>query len=150
MYQSLTGSWQLHYSTFPMWHRKGVSNVTFNYTPTIEHGESVLKDEVKYLKNGKAKSLKGYDVPDEHDDTKYTWRGYGLLWLFTSKWRVEWMDESKECLIVSFSKTLATPDGVDILFRSKSATESQIQDALAAIKSKNLLQNVKEPLLQVA
>lgn len=150
MHDLLAGSWHLRYSTFPMWHKPAISGVTFNYTPVQERGVAVLKDEVRYLKNGSAKILCGYDIPDNSDDSVYTWRGCGWLRLFSSRWKVEWMSVAKDCIIISFAATWVSPAGIDILTRTASKSEEAIQEALSIVAKQGLLHGISQPLIPVA
>lgn len=128
----LQGTWHLIYSNFNMWKKDGVNNITFNYTPVQQAGTTALLDEVKYHDNGKLKKVVGYDFP--YDDSKFTWRGKGLLFLLKSKWQVEWMSADKNCLVLSFEKTLFTPAGVDIIARDKKPTVALLQQAREIIQ----------------
>lgn len=144
----LSGIWYLRQSTFPMWHKEGVSNVTFNYTLIEKDGKAVLKDEVKYKKRDKDKSIAGFDKEDGANGS-YIWRGKGILALVKTSWKVKWMSRSGNCMVISFEKTFATPAGVDILTRGL-ASDDEIKEALAMISSNQLLINVKEAFLPVA
>lgn len=148
MIKLLPGTWHLHYSTFPMWQKEGVHSITFNYTPTDPDGKPALLDEVKYFKHDRTKTVTGYDRPDSNDASSFTWRGKGLLWLFTSKWRVEWMSEDCTAMVISFEKTLVTPAGIDILTRA-GADAAQLVTAQEIVVERGLLSGVKEPLLPV-
>ena len=146
----LSGSWRLHYSTFPIWQKEGISNVTFHYTPSQRDGKAILIDEVKYLKKERERTIKGYDHPDALDQYAYTWRGAGILRIFTNKWRIEWMSDAENCIIISFARTFITPAGIDILTKNGTGSETILQEALDVVASKSLMNQLNNPLLPVA
>lgn len=150
MIDILPGTWYILLSNFPMWKRKGVINPTFNYTLSEKDGEKILLDEVKSVKHGMRKSIEGFDYQDKEDASQFTWRGKGWLMLFTSKWKVEWLNADNTCAIISFQKTWATPAGVDIISRQKFAPESVIQEARAVISQSAHLKEMAENLFEVA
>lgn len=146
MVDILKGTWYLIYSNFAMW-KEDVSNVTFNYTPEQKDGKDVLLDEVKYLKGNKEKTITGYDYPE--DDTKFTWRGKGLLTMLSSNWQIEWINHAKDCIVISFEKTLVTPAGVDILTRVNNPSEKTLTEARQIIKMNERLRKAAEGIYRV-
>ncbi|RYE23533.1 MAG: hypothetical protein EOP51_10210 [Sphingobacteriales bacterium] len=116
--QALAGTWFVVGSNFPMWLKGDKHNPTFNYTVVEKRGEEVLKDEVKYDKNVKQKVIAGTDHLNKEDKQTFTWRGKGLLFIAKSKWQVKLMDEHGQWAVIYFSKTLFTPEGVDIISRT--------------------------------
>ncbi|MFN8344086.1 MAG: lipocalin family protein [Spirosomataceae bacterium] len=129
----LVGTWFIHATNFPMWLKGDKVNPTFNYSLVAER-EGVLLDEVKYRQNGKEKSIVGYDTQNSSDSSVFVWRGKGLLHLLKSEWKVALMDEAGQWAVIRFSKTLFTPEGVDIISRSSSlspATLEQIKTKMA-------------------
>lgn len=143
MIDILKGTWHLIYSNFSMW-KEDVENVTFNYTPEEKDGKYVLLDEVKYLKEGQEKSIIGYDYPE--DDTKFTWKGKGLLGILSSNWQLEWINHTQDCIIITFEKTLLTPAGLDILTRSDTPNEQILYEAKQIIKMNERLRKTAEGL----
>lgn len=147
MIKKLPGVWHLQYSTFPMWQKDGVHSITFHYTATELNGSPALLDEVKYFKKDTAKTVTGYDRPAAAN--AFTWRGKGLLGLFQSKWRVEWMSEDQTVLVISFDKTWVTPAGLDILTRDD-ADAGLLVRAQEIVRERSLLAGVRDPLLPVS
>lgn len=147
MIDVLQGTWHLIYSNFSMWKDDSISDVTFNYTPEEKDGKAVMLDEVKYLKDGKEKTVTGYDYPE--DDSKFTWRGKGLLAMLSSNWQVEWFNHDQSCVIISFEKTLVTPAGIDILTRGKQPADEIIKQAQQIIKMNDRLHKAAEGLFKV-
>lgn len=133
--QTLLGTWFVCSSNFPMWLNGDKTNPTFTYslagkktTPTV------LLDEVKYLKRGKPKTLTGFDYQDKTDSSTFVWRGKGLLSLVRSTWRVALIDPAGQWAVIWFSKTLFTPEGVDIISRTPTLsveTQTYIKSLMA-------------------
>ena len=111
-----------------MWLKGDKTNPTFNYTATTRKGEKVLLDEVKYLKKGKEKTITGYDYQNDKDSTAFVWRGKGILSLLKSKWRVALIDPEGQWAVIAFSKTLFTPEGVDIISRTPAISEGTMKE----------------------
>ncbi len=134
MLSFLIGTWFICSTNFPMWTKGDKVNPTFNYSLVDNRGNKVLFDEVKYSKNGKEKSIKGYDTQADYDPSKFTWRGKGLLFIAKSEWQVVLQDPKGEWAVIHFSKTLFTPEGVDVISRNKIISEATLEE----IKSKML------------
>ncbi len=124
----LAGTWFIVSSNFPMWLKGDKMNPTFNYTLTEKKGEQVLLDEVKYTKNGKQRSILGYDHADTKNDQAFIWRGKGLLSIAKSKWQVVMIDEKEGWAVIHFSKTLFTPEGVDIISREPRLGKDKLEE----------------------
>lgn len=137
LYHFLIGTWFICFTNFPMWTKGDKTNPTFNYThaPTKKYPER-LADEVKYLQNGQEKSIKGFDYPDAAKADRYTWRGKGITHLLRSRWSILLQDPKGQWAVIQFSKTLFTPEGMDIISRTQKIdpeTWQQIQMALRRI-----------------
>lgn len=124
----LAGTWFVCSTTFPMWTNGRNTHPEFRYTITQKNGREVLYDEVLYTRNGRSKTIRGYDRPDRSDSTAFTWRGKGLLGLLKSRWRVALSDPQGKWVVIAFSKTLFTPEGMDILFRDPSPDPAILTD----------------------
>jgi len=118
----LTGTWFICFSNFPMWTKGDKHQPTFHYEiVSRSKDKSVLSDEVSYIKKGKKKFIKGYDTQSHSDANSFVWRGKGFLKLLSSNWRVALRDEQNgQWAVIYFSKTLFTPEGVDIISREAS------------------------------
>ena len=117
--QALIGTWFVCSTNFPMWLKGDKTNPTFTYSITGEKADTtVLLDEVNYLKRGKSKTLTGFDYQDKTDSATFVWRGKGLLSLVRSTWHVALIDPAGQWAVIWFSKTLFTPEGVDIISRT--------------------------------
>ena len=128
IFTTLAGTWFICYSNFPVWLKGDKINPTFNYTITTRKEQNVLLDEVKYIRNGKQKTIVGYDYQDEKDSTAFVWRGKGILGLLKSKWRVALIDPNGQWAVIAFSKTLFTPEGVDIISRAPEISEETVKE----------------------
>lgn len=128
IFTTLVGTWFICYSNFPMWLKGDKTNPTFNYTITTRKEEKVLLDEVKYIKKGKEKTITGYDHQDANDSTAFVWRGKGILGLLKSKWRVALIDPKGQWAVIAFSKTLFTPEGVDIISRKPEISDETMKE----------------------
>lgn len=113
---TLVGTWFICFTNFPMWLKGNKTNPTFNYS-IIKGKESQLLDEVKFLKKGKEKSIRGIDYQDNQIPSAFVWRGQGILRVLKSKWQVKLLDKDGQWAVIWFSKTLFTPEGVDVICR---------------------------------
>ncbi|HLP20155.1 MAG TPA: hypothetical protein VK174_07640 [Chitinophagales bacterium] len=147
MIDILEGTWHLLYSNFKMWKGEDVANVTFNYTAIDKSSKPAMLDEVIYQKGKEQKTITGYDYPE--DDAKFTWRGKGLMSVLSSNWQVEWINDTKDCIIISFEKTLLTPAGVDILTRTQNPPARIIAEAKQIIETNERLRTAAEGLFAV-
>jgi len=131
----LIGTWFIIGTNFPMWLKGGKTDPSFTYTLMERHKKEVLLDEVKYIKKGKTKTITGFDHPDEDKQNAFIWRGKGLLAVAKSKWEVKLLDPKGEWAVIMFSKTLFTPEGIDIISRKQKLDPATI----LAIKDKIML-----------
>lgn len=137
--RSLEGTWHVIESTFPMWLEGAKASPAFHYRVIASFdGGLLLDDRVTYVERGEEKSIDGIDTPDPADSSHLTWRGKGLLRLFTSDWYVVMRapsDDDPPWAVIYFSATIATPEGVDIIARAPelpAATLAKIRAAIAA------------------
>ena len=119
MLTTLAGTWFVVSTNFPMWTKGTKKEPAFHYTIEQRKGETVLDDKVTYRKNNKEKSISGIDRQDPENPNAFTWRGKGLLKIARSKWEVRLMDEDKQWAVIYFTKTLFTPEGVDVISRDR-------------------------------
>ncbi|AEA45798.1 hypothetical protein [Fluviicola taffensis] len=122
----LEGKWFVNRSNFPMWLKGNKTNPSFNYSVTTRKGETVLLDEVLYTKKSKIKSIVGYDKPSNDSNTSFIWRGKGILGLLKSNWSILFLSTDQNWMIIHFKKTLFTPEGYDVISRSKTI-DSEVQ-----------------------
>ena len=73
--EDLEGKWFIHFTNFPMWLKGDKTHPTFNYT--VKNGG--LTDAVAYEKNGKHKSILGFDKPVDKTNQQFVWHGRGIL-----------------------------------------------------------------------
>ncbi len=124
---NLAGKWYIHYSDFPMWLKGDKLFPTFNYSLGRRGGTSGLEDEVKYIKDGRQKSISGFDTPTHERNVSFVWRGKGLMSLLKSEWEILYVDPAWQWAIIHFQKTLFTPEGYDVIGRDKQLSQEQEQ-----------------------
>ena len=132
----LEGKWFVNLTNFPMWLKGNKTSPSFNYTLTTKHGKPVLLDEVLYTKKSKTKNIVGYDKPMYENNNSFVWRGKGLLGFVKSKWNILYFDPEKQWMVIHFEKTLFTPEGYDVISRSKipdAELEKEIREKLAEL-----------------
>jgi hypothetical protein len=132
--EKLVGKWFIISSDFPLWLKGDRESPVFNYKLIEKKGHFILSDEVSYLKNGKTEYIKGYDFPDSKNNDSFIWRGKSLLFFIKSRWQIKLMDEKGEWAVIWFSKTIFTPEGVDVISRNKAIGPiilSQIKEKMA-------------------
>jgi hypothetical protein len=110
----LPGTWYIVATNFPMWLSGERRDPTFTYD-LVSPEPLVLGDTVTYVDaEGATKQIVGQDT---WRDGEFVWRGTKLLKLFASHWSVAGASEAGDVLAIRFSKSLATPAGVDIVAR---------------------------------
>ncbi len=137
----LEGQWFVVRSNFPMWVKGNKINPSFNYIVTTKRGKEVLLDEVVYAKQTKSKNIVGYDKPVDENNRSFVWRGKGILFFLKSRWDIVYLDKDGKWMIIHFRKTLFTPEGYDVISRSKkmdAQTEKQVLLKLTKLKIEEL------------
>lgn len=126
-----------------MWLDKKNTDPNFNYTNFREKkGKLIFDDCVMYSKNKSPKKIKGKDKQKHSDELKFAWRGKGLLALFKSNWRVIASDKEGRWIVIYSTKTLVSPEGVDVIARKKDLSEKEIHSILAHLDKKY----IKKPI----
>lgn len=132
--QTLVGTWRVGASTFPMWLDGTRASPRFTYSELQRRdGRVSLRDVVSYQRNGAVETIEGVDVQHATTPTHFTWSGRGFLAAFTSEWDVVFLDEQHGVAIITFSPTLATPSGLDVISREPLTEEGWVE-ALAEIE----------------
>ena len=139
----LEGTWYIHFSDFPMWLKGDKQYPTFTYTIRRRKGVVGLKDEVRYWKNNKAKSINGFDIPVEGRPGSFVWRGDGLLALLKSHWNIVYLDPEGTWAIIHFDKTLFTPEGYDVMACTGQLSEKIRQEIQEKLSELGLLSRMK-------
>jgi len=114
----LDGEWRVLASNFPMWHDGKKTQPSFRYRSYRDDERVRLDDTVAYLVKGKRDTIEGVDTQDPKFPQHFTWRGKGILRLFSSDWVILAVGPERRWIALYFTKTLATPEGVDIISRS--------------------------------
>lgn len=113
----LPGTWRIAATNFPMWLDGSRLQPQFTYGLLSESPLS-LTDEVSYVTpEGEGKQILGKDTFRRGE---FVWRGKGVLAIASSRWRVSASDADRTLLVVRFSKSFATPAGIDIVIREGS------------------------------
>lgn len=113
----LEGGWHVLASNFPMWLEGKKTDPTFIYR--VRPGETpiTLDDTVAYTDSGRRETIEGKDTQDPAAPAHFTWHGNGLLAAFSSDWVVLGSGPDDRWLVLYFTKTIATPEGVDVIAR---------------------------------
>jgi hypothetical protein len=120
LYRTLPGTWRILATTFPLWLSGKRLRPTITYTP-LSGDPLVLRDDVSYhTRAGVRRHLIGIDRY-RPSTGRFTWRGCGLLGLLTSRWTVDHVSSDGELAVLTFSASLATPAGMDVLGRGGEA-----------------------------
>lgn len=130
----LEGKWYVLRSNFPMWLKGKKINPSFTYTITNKGKDTVLLDEVHYQKKSNWKSIVGYDKPTDAQNHSFVWRGKGILGGLKSKWSILFLDSKEQWMIIHFKKTLFTPEGYDVISKSKSVDPETDKKILNKLK----------------
>ena len=130
----LEGTWYVIATNFPMWTKGTRSHPKFIYSNrrTVD-GRECFDDTVEYVQGGRTKTIVGVDTSD--GGRRFVWRGKGWLKFFVSRWEVISVAPDGQCLALSFTKTWATPAGVDIIARSPEVSDeayAQIHSEIGA------------------
>ena len=140
----LEGKWYVVATNFPMWLDKKNTDPNFNYTNFREKKRKLIFDDcVIYAKNKKPKQLKGKDKQKHSDKLKFAWRGKGLLALFKSNWRVISSDKEGRWIVIYSTKTLVSPEGVDIIARKKDISETEIRGIISHLDKKYIKKTIE-------
>lgn len=139
----LEGKWYVVATNFPMWLDKKNTDPNFNYTNFREKkGRLIFDDCVMYYKNKSPKAIKGKDQQKHSDELKFSWRGKGLLALFKSNWRVIASDKEGRWIVIYSTKTLVSPEGVDVIARKKDVPERELRSIIEHLDRKY----IKKPI----
>lgn len=132
---SLEGTWHVQGTTFPLWLEgtKRTPRFTYSNAQTRE-GVSTLDDLVSYEDHGETGTIEGVDTQSEQVPTHFTWRGRGLLALFKSEWDLVYRSPDGTWAVITFSPTLATPSGLDVISRSPTMDDESWVEATKLIE----------------
>jgi hypothetical protein len=135
--RTLSGEWHVAATNFPMWLDGERCKPRFRYSEVSETRDGVrMDDEVAYvdMASGEAGGILGFDLQDPDQPAHFTWRGDGILGLFTSEWYVARLSDDGAWAIIYFTSTPATPEGVDVLIRGPEPAEATRRAALEALR----------------
>ena len=145
--QDFEGTWYIHLTNFPQWLKEKNENPTLNYSIGKRNDKKGLNDLVKYERNGKEKTIAGFDFPQDSTFTKFKWKGKGLLGFVGSEWWVVAYDRDDQWMITQFESTLFSPAGVDVISKSKTLSENELQEIQQVLDTLKLAQ--EKPLKRI-
>ncbi|MBK8255077.1 MAG: hypothetical protein IPK82_20755 [Polyangiaceae bacterium] len=119
----LNGGWHVLASTFPMWLEGKKTDPNFIYRVIDGTSPVELDDTVAYTEGGRRETIEGIDTQESTFPTHFTWRGKGLLAAFSSDWVVVSTGPEDRYVVLYFTKTLVTPEGVDVIARTPTLSE---------------------------
>ena len=132
---SLEGTWHVQATTFPMWLEGTKRAPRFTYSnPITQEGVSTLDDQVSYEDRGETGTIEGIDTQSARVPTHFTWRGRGVLALFKSEWDLVYRSPDGSWAVITFSPTLATPAGLDVISRSPTMDDESWSEAVKLIE----------------
>ncbi|KAH8916124.1 hypothetical protein BT69DRAFT_1270783 [Atractiella rhizophila] len=140
----LAGKWHVVSTSLPMW--KSKKNVSISYTVLPD---GTLDDLVEYHSSLSSppettkKTVRGVDRVVHEGHAKFQWRGTGWLKLFTSDWQLLALSDDGEIAVTYFSKTLFTPEGIDIYARDLNVDEDKWRSLLERLKKGEADEKVK-------
>ena len=127
--QILPGRWTIKATNFPMWITGERRDPSFEYG-LVRQQPLVLSDLVSYSDAaGKPKSIKGRD---KWNGQGFVWRG-GPLGVVSSRWQVAAAEQN--VMTIRFEKSIATPEGVDVVLR-EGFDSASLRTAVAADPSR--------------
>ena len=131
----LVGTWHIVRTTFPMW--TGGRNLapTLHYARLPGVDSHRLDDRVTYRRGAKTKQISGVDEQDPAQPNHFRWRGRGLLALLRSDWYVVDLDREAGVLAIYFSKTLVTPEGLDLATRAAEPEPAPLAACVARLRA---------------
>ena len=110
----LPGAWTVAATNFPMWLTGKRRNPKFSWG-VVSTDPLILSDDVEYTDaDGRQKHVLGQNSWHREE---FVWRGKGILRPFASRWSVTGASDDGTVAAIRFSKSMATPAGVDIVVR---------------------------------
>jgi hypothetical protein len=140
----LEGKWHIVLSNFPMWLKGDKTSPSLNYAVETKGTVTGLRDEVISQKRGKSQSIVGFDTPLDGANTRFLWRGKGLLSLLTSQWEIVHLEAHGEWAIIYFEKTLFTPEGYDVIARHKHLSPEILADIQSVLRECGITTSLRQ------
>eukprot|EP00002_Diphylleia_rotans_P022566 TRINITY_DN4418_c0_g4_i1.p1 TRINITY_DN4418_c0_g4~~TRINITY_DN4418_c0_g4_i1.p1 ORF type:complete len:176 (+),score=34.53 TRINITY_DN4418_c0_g4_i1:55-582(+) len=137
--ETYVGQWHLVQSTLPFWTDKRKPRI--HYVPIQETSPTPkYQDVATFFEKGFFSStwtetqVIGTDTQHPTVPTAYEWRGPGWMKILRCEWAFVACEPS-EYAILLFGKTLVTPEGLDILYRSPKPDAQTIDKVKAALQA---------------
>ena len=134
---NLEGTWYVLATNFPMWTKGTRTRPRFIYSKVRSvKGAQVFDDTVAYEESGRTRTIVGVDT--QQPDGSFVWRGRGWLAFFKSRWEIIAVSGDEQCLAISFTKTWATPAGIDVIARTDDLSAEAYASMLARVGNPEL------------
>ena len=144
--RTLEGTWYVVGSSFPMWKDGKKTAPTFEYSGIdVKDGVLQMNDHVSWLEGEKQESIDGIDTQSKTVPTHFTWKR-GVL---SSEWDVVFVDKQNRFVIIAFSRTVASPAGLDVIARTPTIADSAWSDAQGEINAWDELREKAEGLVRL-
>jgi hypothetical protein len=143
----LEGGWHVLASNFPMWLEGNKSDPNFIYRVVPGTRPVELEDTVAYTESGRRETIEGTDTQDPAAPAHFTWRGKGLLAAFASDWVILASGPEDRWLILYFTKTVATPEGVDVIGKTPVLSDEDMDAVLRRLANDPFLKEKSRGLL---
>lgn len=147
--KQLEGRWYVIMSDFPMWKKGNKTNPAFQYTVGKHNGKAGLRDEVIYTQKGKQKTIRGFDTPRDSTNTRFRWHGKGFGRLLKSDWEIVLTDTAGQWMLIHFEKTLFTPEGYDVIARTRNLPKKSANDLVEKLTLLSLDPKMKKITLEI-
>lgn len=135
----LDGAFYVLATNFPMWLDGSKREPIFIYRPIEGTSPLEIEDTVAYTEGGRKETILGTDTQDPQRPEHFTWRGKGLLTAFTSDWAVLHVGPDTRWMILYFTKTLATPEGVDVIAQQPALSDEDKAEVTRILKEDSFL-----------
>lgn len=121
----MNGTWYVVRTSLPFWRNR--TDPAISYTP-LPDGPAT--DTVSYRRGARPRIVVGIDHPV---DDGWVWRGLGMITARTSsRWRFV-AGGDQDWAVSYFARTLFTPSGIDIVWRSPHPNEREVAGVTALL-----------------
>lgn len=143
----MEGRWYLQYTGSPLWHKKEIHTITFNYKVKHHGEELVLLDRVEYIRANKMRFRLGVDFPVDGIARTFQWKGRGINRTFRKHFEVVLI--TMEYMVLFFESTLTSPTSLDVVTRSRTMSENLKVEIFSAIEKNWTIQEYLKDLKRI-
>lgn len=123
------GTWHVVGTTLGMWKTRMNPTITYGMLP-----DGTVLDTVQFGPAGRGTLILGIDQPDPQVPGGFIWRGLSnITRLTSSRWRFVALCAEEGWAVTHFSRTLFTPEGLDVYSRSDKMSDELLQDILQQV-----------------